>query len=92
LRRPHALFSPGANGQDSDLLQEMDDRDRLDREEQDDKHEERERFMSELGDSFLSPSQAVRQGDAEGEGKDQGVFGLLNHLYQETGTGKGIGL
>jgi hypothetical protein len=92
LRRPHALFSPHANGEDSDLLQEMDDRDRLDGEEQDDEHEERERFMSELGDSFLSPSQAVRQGEAEGEGKDQGVFGLLNHLYQETGTGKGIGL
>jgi hypothetical protein len=93
LRRPHPLFSPRANGvEESDLLQDMDEQRRLEEEEQDEEQEERERFTSELGDSFLSPSQAVKQGAAEGEGKDQGVFGLLNHLYQEAGTGKGIGL
>lgn len=89
LRRPHPLFSPPANGEESDLLQEMDERGAL---EDDEEEEERERFTSELGDSFLSPSEAVRQGEVEGEGKDQGVFGLLNHLYQEAGTGKGVGL
>jgi hypothetical protein len=59
---------------------------------EDEDEEERERFTSELGDSFLSPSEAVRQEEVEGEGREQGVFGLLNHLYQEAGTGKGVGL
>jgi hypothetical protein len=90
LRRPHP-FSLRTNGEESDLLQEMDERERL---AEDEEQEERERFESELGDSFLSPNQAVRQGEGQGqgEGQDQGVFGLLNHMYQEAGTGKGIGL
>ena len=84
-RRPQAMFSPGArsNGAqmaDSDLLREMDER------------SPEERFESELGDSFMTPSQAVEEGDEETEKGNQGVLGLLNHLYQETGTGKGIGM
>jgi len=49
-------------------------------------------YGSELGDSFMTPSQAVDAGMDDGHGANEGVFGLLNHLYQETGTGKGIGI
>jgi hypothetical protein len=53
-----------------------------------------QRYDSELGDSFITPSQAVHQNeeDEEVDKGHQGVLGLLNHLYQETGTGKGIGM
>lgn len=51
------------------------------------------RLESELGASFLSPSQAVDEVENhEAQEGNQGVLGLLNHLYQETGTGKGIGI
>ena len=86
LRRPHPLFSPRANGiEESDLLREMDEQAPMPEE-----GEEPERFESELGDSFLSPSQAVPEREGDGDKGEQGVFGLLNHLYQETGTGKAI--
>jgi len=72
--------SPGPQMADSDLLREMDDQlpDR--------------KFDSELGDSFMTPSQAVEDAGEDSEGGNQGVLGLLNHLYQEAGTGKGIGM
>jgi hypothetical protein len=54
--------------------------------------EEDEEGQSELEHSFMTPSQAVEQIENESEGKHPGVLGLLNHLYQESGTGKGIGL
>lgn len=78
-RHPQAMFSPGArsNGAqmaDSDLLREMDER------------SSEQRFESELGDSFMTPSQAVEEGKEETEKGNQGVLGLLNHLYEETGT------
>jgi autophagy-related protein 9 len=51
------------------------------------------KLESELGDSFLSPSQAVGEVENhETQEGNQGVLGLLNQLYQETGTGKGIGI
>jgi len=51
------------------------------------------RLESELGDSFLSPSQAVSEEENnETHDGNQGVLGLLNQMYQETGTGKGIGI
>ena len=83
-RRPQAGFNPGArfNGvqmANSDLLREMDER------------PPEPIFESELGDSFMTPSQAVEE-EEETEKGNQGVLGLLNHLYQETGTGKGIGM
>jgi hypothetical protein len=67
------------------LLQEMDER------EMDERTSEPDRFDSELGDSFMTPSQAVEESHEEPDEESGGVFGLLNHLYQETGTGKGIG-
>jgi hypothetical protein len=63
---------------DSELLREMDERP--------------ERFDSELGDSFMTPSQAVEEAQEETDYGNRGVLGLLNHLYQESGTGKGIGM
>lgn len=78
-------FGPGRSTRqvtDSELMREL---------EEGDGH----RYDSELGDSFITPSQAVHQnedGDEEGDKGNQGVLGLLNHLYQETGTGKGIGM
>lgn len=89
LRRPHPLFSQRAIGvEESDLLREMDER-----EDEEEEEEGQEGFTSEFGDSFLSPSQAVGEREESAAEKDeQGVFGLLNHLYRETGTGKGIGL
>jgi hypothetical protein len=85
VRHPQAMFSPGAKSDgaqmaDSDLLREMDER------------SPEQRFESELGDSFITPSQAVEEREEEIEKENQGVLGLLNHLYQETGTGKGIGM
>jgi hypothetical protein len=79
VRHPQAMFSPGAgsNGAemaDSDLLRERDER------------SSEQRFESELGDSFMTPSQAVEEGKEETETGNQGVLGLLNHLYEETGT------
>ena len=65
---------------DSDLLKEMDER------------VSEQQFDSELGDSFITPSRAVDSAEEEIERGNQGVLGLLNHLYQETGTGKGIGM
>ena len=86
LRRPHPLFNSRANGvEESDLLRELDERAPTLEE-----CEEPERFESELGDSFLSPNQAVREREGDRDKGEQGVFGLLNHLYQEAGTGKGI--
>lgn len=84
-RRNQPLLSPEARstGQqisDSDLLREMDQR------------SPEERFDSELGDSFMTPSQAVEDAGEDTDGGNQGVLGLLNHLYQEAGTGKGIGM
>jgi hypothetical protein len=80
-RRVLSPSSPNTRAQiaDSDLLREMDER-------------SAERFDSELGDSFMTPSQAVDEGTEETDQGNQGVLGLLNHLYQETGTGKGIGM
>lgn len=49
------------------------------------------RYDSELGDEFITPSQALEDAQEETEGGNHGVFGLLNHFY-ETGTGKGIGM
>lgn len=78
-------FGPGGSTRqmtDSELMREL---------EEGDGH----RYDSELGDSFITPSQAVHQneeGDEEGDKRNQGVLGLLNHLYQETGTGKSIGM
>lgn len=51
-----------------------------------------QRFESELGDSFMTPSQAAEEAEHEQQGGNQGVLGLLNQLYQESGTGKGIGI
>jgi hypothetical protein len=65
---------------DSDFLREMDERPLG------------QGFDSELGDSFMTPSQADEETQDEIEQMQQGVLGLLNHLYQETGTGKGIGM
>lgn len=83
--RSQPAFSPGARSNEpqmgnSDLLREMDER------------SSEQRFDSELGDSFMTPSQAVDEGREEMDKGNQGVLGLLNHLYQETGTGKGIGM
>jgi hypothetical protein len=64
---------------DSELLRELDER-------------SPERFDSELGDSFMTPSRAVDEPQEKDEGGNRGVLGLLNHLYQESGTGKGIGM
>jgi len=50
-----------------------------------------QRFESELGDSFMTPSQTAEETEHE-QGGNQGVLGLLNQLYQESGTGKGIGI
>jgi hypothetical protein len=84
-RRLQPVFSPsagsaGAQMADSDLLREMDAR------------SSNQRFDSDLGDSFMTPSQAAEEGLEETDKGKQGVLGLLNHLYQETGTGKGIGI
>jgi hypothetical protein len=49
-------------------------------------------YESELGDSFMSPSRAVEMDGDDVHKDSEGVLGLLNHLYQETGTGKGIGM
>jgi hypothetical protein len=66
---------------DSDLLREMDERPLG------------QGFDSELDDSFMTPSQAVDETTEDAEKiNNQGVLGLLNHLYQETGTGRGIGM
>lgn len=70
----------GGSIADSDLLREMDER------------PSEQGFDSELGDSFMTPSQAVEESEEDPEQAHQGVLGLLNHLYQETGTGKGIGI
>jgi len=40
----------------------------------------------------MTPSQAVEDAGEDTDGGNQGVLGLLNHLYQEAGTGKGIGM
>lgn len=84
-RRPQALLSTGvrsnvAQMEDSDLLREMDE------------VSSEQRFESELGDSFMTPSRAVEEVEEETDKGNQGVLGLLNHLYQETGTGKGVGM
>jgi len=84
-RRHQAMPTPRAASSrapiaDSDLLREMDER------------SPEQRFDSELGESFMTPSQAVEEGQEEPVKENQGVFGLLNQLYQETGTGKGIGM
>jgi hypothetical protein len=79
-------FSPGSRSTrqmaDSELMRELEEGD------------DGQRYDSELGDSFITPSQAVRhnEDDDEVDKGNQGVLGLLNHLYQETGTGKGIGM
>jgi hypothetical protein len=67
---------------DSELMRELEEGD------------DGQRYDSELGDSFITPSQAVHRNedDDEVDKGNQGVLGLLNHLYQETGTGKGIGM
>jgi len=87
VRHPQVMLSthaglsrPPVSISDSDLLREMDER------------SSEQRYDSELGDSFMTPSQAVQEGHNEPEKENQGVFGLLNHLYQETGTGKSIGM
>jgi hypothetical protein len=72
--------SAGQQMADSDFLRERDER------------SQDQRLESELGDSFMTPSQAVEDAGEETHGGNQGVLGLLNHLYQEAGTGKGIGL
>lgn len=79
-------FSPASRSTrqmaDSELMRELEEGDG-------------QRYDSELGDSFITPSQAVHQNEDDDEEMDkgnQGVLGLLNHLYQETGTGKGIGM
>lgn len=84
-RRDQPMLSPGARSTgpqaaDLDLLREMDER------------LPEETFDSELGDSFMTPSQAVEDAGEDPEGGSHGVLGLLNHLYQEAGTGKGIGV
>jgi hypothetical protein len=57
-----------------------------------DERSSEQRFDSELDGSFMTPSQAVEEGREETNSGNHGVLGLLNHLYQETGTGKGIGM
>lgn len=88
-RRMQSAFSQSHRARipmvNSELLQEMDER------EMDDGTSEPDRFNSELGDSFMTPSQAVEESHEEPDEESGGVLGLLNHLYQETGTGKGIG-
>jgi hypothetical protein len=84
MRRPFATLSPGGRSAraqlaDSDLLREMEEG-------------SEQKFESELGDSFMTPSQAVNESEEDEDKGHQGVLGLLNHLYQETGTGKGIGM
>jgi hypothetical protein len=84
MRRPFSTLSPEARStrnqlEDSDLLREMDER-------------SEQSTHSELGDSFMTPSRAVDEEEDELDKANQGVLGLLNHLYQETGTGKGIGM
>ena len=75
-----AARSTGPQVADLDLLSEVEER------------SSEQRFDSELGDSFMDPSQAVEDAGEDQEGGNQGVLGLLNHLYQEAGTGKGIGM
>jgi hypothetical protein len=84
MRRPFSTLSPEARStrnqlEDSDLLREMDER-------------SEQSTHSELGDSFMTPSRAVDEEEDDVDKANQGVLGLLNHLYQETGTGKGIGM
>ena len=81
-----AGFSPASRSMrqmaDSELMRELEEG-------------EGHTYESELGDSFITPSQAVHHNEDDDEEMDkgnQGVLGLLNHLYQETGTGKGIGM
>jgi len=84
-RRLQKVLSPGgrstrAQAVDSNLLSELEER------------SPEGRYESELGDSFTTPSQAVEGVQEDTESGNHGVFGLLNHLYQETGTEKGIGM
>jgi hypothetical protein len=82
LLSPDLRTTGASQPAESELLREMDEN----------AAEEDQRFDSELGDSFMTPSQAVEEQEEENEGGNQGVLGLLNHLYQEAGTGKGIGM
>jgi len=47
---------------------------------------------SPLVNSFLTPSQAIEEEHEQEVTGNHGVLGMLGNLYQEAGTGKGIGM
>ena len=77
--------SPRSQITNPDLLREAD-------EDEDEDEPEQKFHDSDLDHSFVTPSQALDEEREQSPMANNGVLGLLNDMYKDTGTGKGIGM